>query len=195
MENKLPAFVFTVAVFFSLTVQANDFEYGFRAYNANEFHIAQQTWVPLALQDNDKRAQYYLGEIFSGGMGVQLDNVQAANWYKMSARQNHTKAQTRLGALYERGQGVKKDEKKAYHWYLKAAKKADVVAQYKLAFLYAEGRGVEKNISDAYKWWGIAALWGDPYAHVEQDKIASRLTATQITALDGLIGSWKPNNF
>jgi len=185
-----------LAVLFMFVVSpiwaANDFSYGLRAYNANEFEIARQTWLPLALQDNDKRAQYYLGQIYSAGVGVPLDNVQAITWYKMAAVQHHEKAQRRLGMMYKRGLGAKKDVKKAFKWYLKAAKQADVIAQYEVAFFYAQGLGVEKDIAEAYKWWGIAALWGDPEAHIERNKITRQLSSAEEQSLVRIINAWKP---
>jgi len=194
MKKEFCLFASSIVIsMFSAPIMAEDFEYGMSAYKANEYDIARQTWMPLALQDNDKRAQFYLGEIFSGAMGVPLDNIQALTWYKLAAKQNYIKAQTRLGSLYERGLGTEKDDKNAFNWYLKAAKKADVVAQYKLGFLYAEGRGVKKNLLEAYKWWGIAALWGDPDAHIERNKLGDILSDAQILKLDNTINLWVPD--
>jgi len=176
----------------SMPVRAADFEYGLRAYNAFEFDIARQTWLPLALQDNHMQAQYYLGQIYSGGIAVPLDNVQAINWYKMAAVQGHAKAQTRLANMYERGLGSPIDYEKAYQWYLKAAKQGDMPGQHKLGFMYAEGRGVGKNPAEAYKWWGIASLWGDPDAPEDRDRIADKLTKEEQARLDKIIDAWLP---
>jgi len=188
---KLFSFIILFALY-CLPVQAADFAYGLRAYNANEFEIARQTWLPLALQDNHVQAQYYLGQIYSGGVGVPLDNVQAMTWYKMAAVQGHAKAQTRLASLYERGLGASTDHKKAHYWYLKSAVQGDLPGQHKLGFLYAEGRGVGKNPAEAYKWWGIAALWGDPDAPEERDRIADKLTKKELAGLDEIIDAWQP---
>ena len=175
-----------------MPLQAADFAYGLRAYHANEFEIARQTWLPLALQDNHKQAQYYLGQIYSGGVGVPLDNVQAINWYEMAAVQGHAKAQARLASLHERGLGTAVNHKKAHHWYLKAAKQGDLPGQYKLGFMYAEGRGVGISPAEAYKWWGIASLWGDPDAPEERDRIADKLTKKEQARLDKIIETWLP---
>ncbi len=185
-------FLFIILFFlYAMPVQAADFAYGLRAYNANEFEIARQTWLPLALQDNHMQAQYYLGQIYSAGVGVPLDNVQAMIWYKMAAVQGYAKAQARLACLYERGLGAPVDHKKAHSWYLKAAKQGDLYSQHKLGFLYAEGRGVKKSPAEAYKWWGVAALWGDPDAPEDRDRIADKLTKEEQARLDKIIDAWR----
>ena len=38
-------------------------------------------------------AQFYLGECYRCGLGVQQDDVKAAEWYKKAAEQGHEKAQ------------------------------------------------------------------------------------------------------
>lgn len=157
-----------------------DFETALRAYHSSRFRVARKLWLPLA-EAGDARAQYYLGEMHSAGMGVPRDYARAVNWYTRASDQRHTKAQTRLGYLLLKGLGVPRDPEQAFKHYLSAANAGDLQGQYKLGFLFAEGLGVAADPVQAYKWWSAAASMGDPDAADERDRIAKRLTPEQIT--------------
>ena len=65
-------------------------------------------------------AQFFLGDMYDNGRGVQKDYAQAVKWYRKAAEQGDAMAQGSLGFMYENGRGVQKDKKEAAKWYRKA---------------------------------------------------------------------------
>ena len=62
-----------------------------------------------------------LGLLYTKGLGVERDYIQAAEWYHRAASRGDTFAQSNLGLLYANGQGVKQDYVEAYKWFDLAA--------------------------------------------------------------------------
>lgn len=81
---------------------------------------ALQVWLPAA-QGGDGEAQYYVGQMFERGLGVDPDFAAAAEWYRKAADQEYSAAQIALGSLYESGRGVPQDAEEALRWYRRAA--------------------------------------------------------------------------
>ena len=129
-----------LALLFTGSLFAADFERGRDAFRAGDFQQALSEWQPLA-QSGNARAQYALGLMHEYGRGLQRDDVEAVNWYIRAAEQDHSDAQYRLGVLYENGWGVTPDPSEAAHWYMKAARHGHAFAQHDLAFMHLEGKG------------------------------------------------------
>lgn len=100
--------------------QAADFEQGMRAANLRDYAGALREWRPLA-EEGDPRAQYYLGELYEEGRGVERDHRQAAMWYERAAHQGEARAQNALGILAIQGLGMPRDPVEAYKWFALAA--------------------------------------------------------------------------
>ncbi len=81
---------------------------------------ALKVWLPQA-QAGDAEAQYYVGQMFERGLGVDPDFASAASWYRKAAEQGYAAAQINLGSLYETGRGVEQDGEEALRWYRRAA--------------------------------------------------------------------------
>ncbi len=81
---------------------------------------ALQVWLAAA-QSGDAEAQFYVGQIFEKGLGVDPDFGSAAQWYRKAAEQGYAAAQINLGSLYETGRGVEQDGEEALRWYRRAA--------------------------------------------------------------------------
>jgi len=81
---------------------------------------ALQVWLPAA-QGGDAEAQYYVGQMFERGLGVEPDFAAAAEWYRQAADQGYSAAQIALGSLYESGRGLPQDGQEALRWYRRAA--------------------------------------------------------------------------
>ncbi|MFQ5774884.1 MAG: tetratricopeptide repeat protein [Kiloniellaceae bacterium] len=113
---------------------AADFDAGMRAANMRDYATALREWRPLAEQD-DMRAQYYLGMLYEEGRGVPRDPGAAASWYRRAAAQGHAQAQNALGILYVQGSGVGRDPVAAYKWFALAARNGDGFAGRNLAKL------------------------------------------------------------
>jgi hypothetical protein len=64
----------------------------------------------------DDRAQFYLGALYSAGVGLTQSDAEAFNWISRAAQQGHSQAMLVLGGLLAIGRGASKDEVAAYKW-------------------------------------------------------------------------------
>ena len=66
-----------------------------------------------AAQSGDDDAAFYLGALYSAGVGVQQSDEEAFRWFKRAADQGHSHALLIVSGLYAIGRGVPKDNVKA----------------------------------------------------------------------------------
>ncbi len=142
---------------------AESYEDGYAAYGRGDYAKAFQIWKSLADQGRHS-AQYGLGELYSLGLGVPRDDLEAAKWNRMAAESGYIPAQSRLGVMFDEGRGLPRNLSKAMKWYRKAAQQGDLPAQISLGLIYGTGRGVPQNYFQAVKWFGLAAEQGDALA-------------------------------
>ena len=64
----------------------------------------------------DDDAQFYLGALYSAGVGRQRSDQQAFRWFSRATNQGHAHSMLILAGLYASGRGVTKDNVKAYSW-------------------------------------------------------------------------------
>lgn len=69
-----------------------------------------------AAQSGDDESQFYLGALYSAGIGVPRSDAEAFRWFSRAAAQGHSHAMLILAGLYAIGRGVPKDNVKAYKW-------------------------------------------------------------------------------
>jgi TPR repeat protein len=69
-----------------------------------------------AAQSGDDDAQFYIGALYSAGIGVPRSDEEAFRWFSRAADQGHAHAMLILSGLYAVGRGVQKDNIKAYKW-------------------------------------------------------------------------------
>ncbi len=124
------------------------FEAGQDAYLNGDIQAALTLWRPLA-QHGDIDAQFALGTIFYGGIGVPIDLTESSYWFLRAAQQGFAPAQYNMGNAYMRGEGVRQNDKLAFQWWRKAAIQNFPAAQYNLATAYLQGKGVEKDLDKA----------------------------------------------
>ena len=77
-----------------------------------------RTWRAATLraaQSGDDEAQFYLGALYSAGVGVPRSDQEAFRWCR-AANQGHSHAMLILAGLYAIGRGVKKNSVEAYKW-------------------------------------------------------------------------------
>jgi hypothetical protein len=67
-------------------------------------------------QSGDDQSQFYLGALYSAGIGVPRSDPEAFRWFSRAADQGHSHAMLILAGLYATGRGVTKDNVKAYKW-------------------------------------------------------------------------------
>jgi hypothetical protein len=136
---------------------------GVAAYDSHEYAEALQLLRKAADQE-DTRAQYYIGLLYLNGNGVAKNDQEAFRWLKSSADQDYPYAQVYVGWLYEHGIGVASDSAEALAWYRRAAEEGNADAQYDIAVMYANGSGVPQDLSQARAWFTKAAASGDERA-------------------------------
>jgi TPR repeat protein len=98
------------------------------------------------------------------------------------ATQGEPDAQFGVAYLYTTGQapGVPVNYATAAKFYLGAAEQWHASAQYNLGLLYYDGRGVRQDLVQAFVWFQLAAAGGLPQALADLDRLAARLTPSQI---------------
>ena len=99
------AFIFTLLFILPLAAYASQLDEGISAYDQQDYPVAYQKLLPLAEQGTGK-AQYYVGEMLVGGMGIPADMEKGVYWLQQSVEnRNHMAAKT-LGKMYMSGFGV-----------------------------------------------------------------------------------------
>jgi TPR repeat protein len=92
-----------------------DLQAGIDAYFDGDYATALQNLQPDA-EGGDTIAQYFLGEMYLHGKGVDQDFDQAAAWYARAAEHGHPQAQAALGSLEMLGLGGPRDTTNGYFW-------------------------------------------------------------------------------
>jgi TPR repeat protein len=167
-----------------------DFTRGMHAYTHYDYQTAWEQFT-LAGLNGHSDAQYFLGEIYEGGVSVPLDYKQAFHWYLQAAKQSHARAQARLGGLYASGRGAGQDWVKSFNWYLRSAENGYPLAQFEVGLLYTEGKGTAANNVEAYKWLTVAASYGDPEALTVRQALAVGMSPADIDKAARLARTWE----
>jgi TPR repeat protein len=113
---------------------ADDFNDGIKAYQAQNFSLAHEKWLPLA-ESGHVLAQTLVGSLYVYGEGVERDDTRAAFWFRQAATNGSSQAQYNLGILYEKGWGVEQSNKQARKWFRMAADNGRQDAASRLAML------------------------------------------------------------
>ena len=92
-----------------------DLQDGINAYLDGDYATALEHLKPEAEAD-DVIAQYFLGEMYLQGKGVDQDVAQAASWYERAALNGHPEAQAAIGSLEMLGLGVERHPTSGYFW-------------------------------------------------------------------------------
>jgi len=186
MKNTLKAGLAALVLAFTLLVTsggvsfAQDFQKGLEAAQKGDFATALREWGPLAQQGN-AQAQYNLGWQYDAGLIVTQDYKEAVKWYRKSAEQGNAQAQHGLGWVYTNGAGVIQDYKEAVKWYRKSAEQGYAAAQTGLGLMYHRGQGVIQDDVYAHMWFNIAASLGGVMSTWYRDRVAERMTASDIS--------------
>jgi Sel1 repeat-containing protein len=69
-----------------------------------------------AAQSDDDDAQFYLGALYSAGVGVQRSDEEAFRWLSRAADHGHIHAMLILAGLCAIGRGAPQDNVSAYKW-------------------------------------------------------------------------------
>jgi TPR repeat protein len=69
-----------------------------------------------AAQGGDDEAQFYIGSLYSAGVGVPHSDQEAFRWFGRAANQGHSHAMLIVAGLYATARGVSKNNIEAYKW-------------------------------------------------------------------------------
>ena len=127
------------------------------------------------VKNGNKESQYKLGNMYTEGVGTNIDLAKAAEAYDQSAHQGYVKAEYKLGLVYYEGTGVKSNKRTAYKWFKQAADKDYPAAQYYLGKMYASGKGVKRNYARSLEWYTKAVDGGFNQARSEMIDISGKM--------------------
>jgi TPR repeat protein len=106
--------------------------------------------------------------------------------------QGDTNAQGNLGVLFAAGKGVPQSYGDALVWYRKAAGRGNGEAENNLGILYAKGQGVPQDYVQAHMWFNLSAAQGVSEGAKNRDRVAAKMTSSQIEKAQALAAAWKP---
>lgn len=121
---------------------SDDFKKGELLFLSGDHVKALQLLLPYA-ERGIAEAQFYVGEIYSVGIGVEHDYVAAAKWLLLAAKQGNAAAQFSLANMYVAGDGVEKNYQEAIKWLTQSAEQGYANAQDLLGEAFQGG------------WWGL----------------------------------------
>ena len=180
--------------------QEPDIAYG--AYQRGYFLTAFAEATRRVDEKNDVRAMTLLGELYSNGIGVPLDERKAAQWYRLAADRGDRDAIFALAIFNISRRAGLHDRAEAARLFASAAKLGHAAAAYDLGLLYLEGQQFPQDFSRAAELFRAAAQQGNSEAQyalatlykdgkgVEKDPVeAARLLAAAAIAenLDALV--------
>jgi TPR repeat protein len=116
-------------------------------------------WYRKAADQDYANAQYYLGQMYRLGHGVQRNYAEAAKWFHRAAVQGHASAQYYLGFMCEAGLGVPVDLVQAYMWFDVAARSFGTSAHQQYAIQYRDNIASKMNLGQLFKARILAAEW------------------------------------
>lgn|GEM_PF-1225278 len=128
-------------------------------YEAGLKAVKEESWAAAVGHmtegslDGHAGAQFYLGQFYRYGKGVEKSFVEARNWYLLAAKQDHPKAQFILGMMNRKGVSVSKNHRQAFQWFLKSAQGGDAKAQNLLGTVYSLGQGVKGDKAKSMEWY------------------------------------------
>ena len=190
-------FLVSVLAILSLTVSAaasaGSYQDGRAAYDVGDFEKAMAIWAPAA-ESGDADSQYGMGLLYSEGIVVPMDDLQALHWFGLASEQGHGKAQYKLGVMHANGWGVPMSEAEAMKWYTLAANNGVTAAQVSLGTMYQNGFSVAQDEVEALKWFSIAVKLGDEDARVHQEYLAERMPPEELAKADAATNDWFNDN-
>lgn len=93
----------------------DEFRRGLSAYNTGDYVTAYRLWLPLA-ENAEPRAEAGVGFMLFRGLGVALDDKEAARWLTRAAEHGQAEGQLMLGLLHYYGRGVQRSYVRAFAW-------------------------------------------------------------------------------
>ncbi|KXF76237.1 hypothetical protein ATN84_15205 [Paramesorhizobium deserti] len=128
----------------------------FGAFQRGLYLTALNLALPRA-EKGDPAAQTLAAEIYSRGLGVPINQAEAARWYEKAAEQGVTEAQFRYGAMLLQGRYIPRDKAKAEKLMKAAADAGNRMAQFNYGQLMMVNHPGETGLDEAFPWFMKAA--------------------------------------
>jgi uncharacterized protein len=174
-------------------VDAGPLEDAIASYNSGDYATALRLIRPLADQGK-AGAQYVLGAMYFGGLGVPQDEAEAVRWSRLAAERGDFYAPSILGFMYFNGRGVQQNYVEAARWLRVGADHGNRQSQFFLADMYSLGHGVPQDYVLAHMWSNLSAAQGEEGAIVVRNDVEKRMTPEQLAEAQKLAREWKPVN-
>ncbi|WP_299374788.1 tetratricopeptide repeat protein [uncultured Kiloniella sp.] len=139
----------------------DDFLVGANAYLDGDFSLALEFLYPLA-EKGVPFAQYYMGEMFDRGLGINKNPKAAVKWFKAAYKNGVSRAGHNLAYIYFTGSAGFVDRQTALKIYHKEAKAGNSLSQVNLGHIYSTGNDVPQSDKIAVRWYSEAAKNGNP---------------------------------
>lgn len=139
------------------------YEQALEAYENENYSRAFELFEPLA-NGGDDDAQFYMGNMYEYGEGVEQSFEKAYEWFLKSAEAGDLDSQYRVATLYRDGDGVEADELKAFEWFMKAAQQGHMRSQFMVGLRLDLGEVVEQDHEQAAYWYQQSADQGEATA-------------------------------
>ena len=109
------------------------------------------------------------------------------------AKEGDPEAQWFLGGWYVLGKGIPQDYEVAFKWYNSSAQQGYAKAQFTLGGIYFRGQySVPQDFVLAHMWLNLASAQGFGEASTIRDKLAEKMTPSQIQEAQRLAREFKP---
>lgn len=137
-----------------------------------------------------------IGFLYSRGLGVHKDPVEAVRWWEAAASHGSAAGELNLGFALQSGLGVATDEKKAAEWYGKAALQGVAEAANNLGSLFTNPTHGKPDLVQARAWFKralrdgnreLAATVAENLRTIEDD-----MTPAQVSQSDAVLANLHP---
>lgn len=152
-----------------LGVSDAQFEMGALSMRSGDLEDARE-WFEIAAARGQMEAQYNLGAMYLGGLGVEEDRLRGVSWMIDSSLNQNIEAQALLGCLNRDSvespgiPGQERSDTEAAMWTWLAASHGHGTSCYNLGVMYERGVGVGASVELATFWFGQAEQAGIPQA-------------------------------
>lgn len=151
------------------------YDEGAAAFIRGDYEEAWREWLALG-ERGHQSAQYNLGVLYSIGLGVEQDDIEATKWFRRAADHGLPAAQMRLGTAYREGKGVPEDLKEAYFWFTLAATHFSLGEQHEQAVAARESTGAGLTRAQITEVLEKAMVW-KPLPQTVEESEKERLIA------------------
>lgn len=78
--------------------RSRNYQKGVRAFSAKDYAAAHRLLLKFA-EDGDAEAQTMIGSMYQLGLGLQINEVEAAKWYLRASEKGYGLASNNLGTM------------------------------------------------------------------------------------------------